>query len=219
MSNILFVCYRHGCRGEFLTHKISQQSIFRKLEAKVVDNRTVITNDFFNKEFLKSYYPKIKKFPKENVVVPSHYFYEDLVDDFPTASFVAIDLPKDVGTFRESLYQRFWNYSTSDRLELLGEIKDKYYKYNGQKNKNHNELKKIIYNILKIKNITFGDIACLVQKIEPTEENKKKLFEMWTLRPLSTLTKEKSLVIPFEEVSTFPLSTIVNYFKKCKGSL
>jgi len=227
MSNILFVCYVHGCRGEFLSHKIAQQDIFKSLEAKVVANRTIITNDFFNKDFLKLKYPIIKRFPNENIVVPSHYFYDELIRDFPNAVFVAIDHPTDIDAFdafNAFLYQRFWNYSTKDKLELIGEVKEKYYMYNKFTNKEKdNKLEKIIYNVLKIKNITFGDIVCIVQDIKPTEENIKKLFikicNRRKLKKLSALTRAKSLVIPYEEVKNFSINTIVDYFKKCSGSL
>ena len=222
MSNILFVCYRQGHRGEFLSHKISQHSIFRSLEAKVVGNRTVILNEFFNKDFLKTKYPKIlNRSIKENIVVPSHYFYEDLFLDFPNAVYIAIDIAKDLDSFNQFLYKRFWEYSTKNQLELIGEVVDKFHHYNISTNEEKdNELEKIIHDVLRIKNITFGDIACMVQQIEPTEENKRKLFKKRKIMGnLSPLSKEKSLVIPYEEVETFPIDTIVDYFKKCNGSL
>lgn len=222
MSNILFVCYRHGHRGEFLSHKISQHSIFRSLKAKFFGDRTVILDEFFNKDFLKSKYPKILKGPvKENIVVPSHYFYDDLFLDFPNAVYISIDTAKDIDSFNQFLYQRYWEYSTKNQLELIGEVVDKFNLYNKFTNEEKdNELKKIMYNVLRIKNITFGDIACMVQQIEPTEENKRKLFKKRKIiGNLSRLSKEKSLVIPYEEVETFPIDTIVDYFKKCSHSL
>jgi len=221
MSNILFVCYMHGHRGEFLSHKISQHSIFRSLKAKVIGGRTVILDEFFNKDFLKKRYPKIlKSLPKENIVVPSHYFYDDLVRDFPDAVYIAIDTAKDVDSFSQFLYQRFWKYSTNDKMELIGEVKDRYNRYNkSTSEEKDNELEKIIYDVLRIKKITFGDIACMVQQIEPTEENKKKLFKKKIIRNLSPLTKAKSLVIPYKEVETFCVDIIIDYFNKCNGSL
>ena len=52
MSKTLFVCYAHGCRGENLSHRISQHEYFCKLEAKTINGRTVITNEHFEKRFL-----------------------------------------------------------------------------------------------------------------------------------------------------------------------
>ena len=52
MTKVLFVCYRHGCGGEYLSHKISTHKLFKTLEIRTVNNRTIITNDFFNKQLL-----------------------------------------------------------------------------------------------------------------------------------------------------------------------
>ncbi len=55
MSNILFVCYQHGCKGEGLSVKISKHDTFKTLNANVVNNRTVILDEYFNKKFLCSW--------------------------------------------------------------------------------------------------------------------------------------------------------------------
>ena len=52
MPNTLFVCYRHGCRGENMAHRISQHPLFRTLVADKVNGRTIIRNDFFDKKFI-----------------------------------------------------------------------------------------------------------------------------------------------------------------------
>ena len=50
MTKTLFVCYKHGCGGEGLTYKISQHNFFKTLKADIVNNRTIIKNDYFDKQ-------------------------------------------------------------------------------------------------------------------------------------------------------------------------
>ena len=88
MTKVLFVCYRHGCRGEYLSHKISTHKLFKTLEIRTVNNRTIITNDFFNKQLLSrnNWLPDIPKLPTDyNIVVPSHHFYDILKDYLPNS--------------------------------------------------------------------------------------------------------------------------------------
>jgi hypothetical protein len=69
MSNILFVCYQHGCKGEGLSVKISKHDTFKTLNANVVNNRTVILDEYFNKKFLCSWpqnFSDLKNNSKEN---------------------------------------------------------------------------------------------------------------------------------------------------------
>ena len=42
MAKALFVCYQHGCKGEFLSHKISTHKFFRTLSKQSVNNRTIL---------------------------------------------------------------------------------------------------------------------------------------------------------------------------------
>ena len=70
MSNILFVCYQHGCKGEGLSVKISKHDTFKTLNANVVNNRTVILDEYFNKKFLCSWpqnFSNLKNKSKEKV--------------------------------------------------------------------------------------------------------------------------------------------------------
>ena len=90
MTKTLFVCYHHGCRGEGLTYKISQHSFFKTLEADIVNNRTIIKNDYCNKQLLNSWIPNWSsiKLPTDiNIVVPSHFRYNKLKKHFPEAYF------------------------------------------------------------------------------------------------------------------------------------
>ena len=218
MTKILFVCYWHGCRGEGLAHKISQHSFFKTLEAKVV-GRTVIQNEFYDKKFLNSWMPEISSLPvpTENIVVPSHYFYEDIAKYFPDASYVSIDVPKDIDKARQKLHDRFNTYKTDNLLELVGECENRVRDINPRASKQ--EVFEFASKILKMKDVTFGDIRCLSRGLEPTEENKQKLINEWSPRALSTETIENTLVIPFEDIDKINIDDIVDYCNKSNGSL
>ena len=219
MTKILFVCYWHGCRGEGLAYKISQHSFFKTLEADVINNRTVIRNEYFDKKFLNAWVPDMSllKAPSDNIVVPSHYFYEELIDHFPTACFISIDVPKDIATAKQKLYDRFSTYKTDNLLELVGECENRIRDYNPGASKE--DVFKFTSKILKMKNVTFGDIRCLAQGLETTEENKRKTLDTWMPAPLSTKSTQNTLVIPYEDVDKVNLDDIVNYCNKSSGSL
>ena len=122
MTKILFVCYHHGCRGERLSVNISQHKDFRTLDAHKVGGRTIIKNDYFDKKFLNSWNPefdKLKNLSGSNIVVPSHLFYDSLVEHYPDALYVSIDLPEDLTVYRQSLYDRFFQYKTQN---IVGRI-------------------------------------------------------------------------------------------------
>ena len=117
MTKTLFVCYWHGCKGEGLARRISQHSFFKTLDANVTNNRTIIKNEYFNKVFLNAWepdWPSIKLPTNINIVVPSHFWYDKLKKHFPEAYFVSIDIPKDIETFKQKLYDRFYTYKTKN---------------------------------------------------------------------------------------------------------
>ena len=215
MTRILFVSYHHGCRGERLSVNISKHKDFKTLEADEVCGRTVIKNDYFNKQFLNSRAPKfdqLKNLSGSNIVVPSHYFYSSLVKYFPDAWYVGIDIPKDMEAYRQSLYDRFFQYKTSDIAELAGECENRIRDYRPQASRQ--EIGKFTKRILQTKGLTFGDIRCLAKGIEPTEQNKMMLLQKHTPTPLYEKTRSNSLMIAYEDVNEVDRDYVVSYFNK-----
>ena len=218
MGKILFVCYVHGCRGEFLSKRISSHPMFKTLTSKQINGRTVITNDYFNKKFLISRSPseeqmkQMEKPDKDNIVVPSHRFYGRLKNYFPDASFVSIDMPKDIEAYKKALFDRYYLYKTKDLLELVGECESSIRIY--QPEASVEDIKNFTIQVLKAKDVDFGDIRCMAQGVESTLENKMKFLDEQPLYPLSEETRNNSLVIPFEDVDNFNINTVVNHFVK-----
>ena len=215
MIKTLFVCYWHGCRGEGLTYKISQHSFFKTLEADVVNNRTIIKNDFFNKQLLNSWIPDMTSMnlpTDNNIVVPSHFFYDVMKEHFPEAYFISIDIPKDLKTFKQKLFDRFYTYKTDNMLELAGECENRFREYKPQASVE--DIMQFTAKIFKIKDVTFGDIRCLAKGVEPTEDNKKILLNSYTLDPLSAETKQNSFVIAYEDIDKTNVENIIDYVNK-----
>jgi len=213
MNRILFVSYHHGCRGERLSVNISQHRDFKTLEADEVGGRTVIKNDYFEKQFLNSWTPRfdqLKNLSESNIVVPSHHFYDNLVGNFPDAWYVSIDIPKNIESFRQSLYDRFFQYKTSNIAELAGECENRIREYRPQATRE--EIGRLTRHILQNGDLTFGDIRCLAKGIEATEENKMALMKNHTPSPLSEKTRSNSLVIAYEDVNVVDRETVVSYF-------
>lgn len=216
MTKTLFVCYAHGCRGENLSHRISQHEYFSKLETKKINGRTVITNEHFEKRFLM--HPRRINFSNmhlpadKNIVVPSHYFVDRLGDIYPEAKYISIDVPKDLGEFKQSLYDRYFEYRTNNFLELMGECEDKFWPYNEQAD--DNDFEEFVREVLSIKNRTFGDILCLAMGMTPTVENKHNLLDDMCPGPLNKKIIQNSLVIPYEDIRTIPVEDIITYVKK-----
>ena len=179
MTKILFVCYRHGCKGEGLSLRLSQHSFFKTLEADIVNDRTIITNDVFNKGLLfrDDVLPKVPELPVDsNIVVPSHHFYDTMKNYVPNSYFISIDVPTsdELDNWRELLYNRYWTYKTKNILELTGECASRYYQIYPEAKRD--DVMSFTAKVLKMKNVTFGDIICLGRDVEPTEENKRMLL-------------------------------------------
>ena len=215
MTKILFVCYHHGCRGERLSVNISQHKDFRTLDAIRIGGRTVIKNDYFEKQFLKSWTPKfdkLKNLSGSNIVVPSHFFYDTLIEHYPDALYVSISLPKDLTMYRQSLYDRFFQYKTQDIAELAGECENRIREYRPSATKD--EIRHFTVEVMKKKSITFGEIRCLAKGIPASKENQMTLLQNHTPRPLTEKTKSNSLVIAFEDVDQVDPDYVVSYFNK-----
>ena len=215
MTKILFVCYHHGCRGERLSVNISQHKDFRTLDAIRIGGRTVIKNDYFEKQFLKSWTPKfdkLKNLSGSNIVVPSHFFYDTLIEHYPDALYVSISLPKDLTMYRQSLYDRFFQYKTQDIAELAGECENRIREYRPSATKD--EIRHFTVEVMKKKSITFGEIRCLAKGIPASKENQMTLLQNHTPRPLTEKTKSNSLVIAYEDVDQVDSDYVVSYFNK-----
>ena len=220
MINTLFVCYAHGCRGEGLAVKISKHSLFRTLEAKVIKSRTIIENDYFDKKFLNSWTPQydyLMNTSEQNLVVPSHHFYDELKKHYPHSTYVAIDIPKDLDEYRNSLYKRFYLYSTNNTAELVGECENRIREYN--KEVSASEVRKFTAEVLRNKVNVFGDIRCMAKGIPATEQNKRELANLHAPSPLSLGTRDNSLVIAYEDVDRVDPDVIADYFRRSSGSL
>ena len=214
MSNILFVCYQHGCKGEGLSVKISKHDTFKTLNANVVNNRTVILDEYFNKKFLCSWpqnFSDLKNNSKENIVVPSHLFFESLKTDYGDQKFVSIDAPKDIDKFRQELYDRYYCYSTNNIAELAGECENRYREYHPDASKT--EVASFTVKCLKKKKITFGEIHCMAKGVDISETNIKRLIANHVPQTLSKETIKNSFVVPYEDVKKINIEDIVEYFK------
>lgn len=215
MTKILFVCYHHGCRGERLSVNISQHKDFRTLDAHKVGGRTIIKNDYFDKKFLNSWNPefdKLKNLSGSNIVVPSHLFYDSLVTHYPDALYVSIDLPEDLTVYRQSLYDRFFQYKTQNIAELAGECENRIREYRPSATKD--EVRNFTVEVMKKKGITFGEIRCLAKGIPASKENQMTLLQNHTPQPLTEETKSNSLVIAYEDVDQVDSDYVVSYFNK-----
>lgn len=220
MDKTLFVCYAHGCRGEGLSVRISQHDLFRTLEANVLNTRTIIENDYFDKQFLNSWPPKYNKLTNksdQNIVVPSHYFYDELKEYYPQSTYVTIDIPKDLHEYRQSLYERFYLYSTNNTAEIIGECENRLREYNNDMSPS--DIKEFTARVLKDKVNVFGDIRCMAKGIPATEQNRRQLANLHTPSPISKETRENSLVIAYEDVGKIDTNVIVDYFRRSSGSL
>ena len=215
MTKTLFVCYWHGCKGEGLAYRISQHSFFKTLDANIINNRTIIKNEYFNKVFLNAWepdWPSIKLPTNINIVVPSHFWYDELKKHFPEAYFVSIGIPKDIETFKQKLYDRFYSYKTKNILELAGECENRIREYNPKASVK--DVMKFTAKIFKMENISFGDIRCYAKNLEPTAKNKKMLLNKYTMDPLSTETKQNSFVVAYEDVDKINVEDIIDYCNK-----
>jgi len=148
----------------------------------------------------------------KNIVVPSHYFFDTLGDIYPNAKFISIDVPKDLGEFKQSLYDRYFEYRTNNFLELMGECKEKFFFYNRQAD--NNDFEEFVREVLSIKNRTSGDILCLARGMTPTVTNKQSLLNKVCPEPLNNKIIKNSLVIPYEDVKTINIEDIITYVKK-----
>ena len=220
MTSTLFVCYNHGCKGERLSVALSQHPLFETLHASRVRGRTVIRNDHFHKALLHSWKPRFDELTNRsgaNIVVPSHWFYDDLSKHYPNECYLSIDVPKDMDQYHTALYERFYLYRTTDVAEILGECENRLRESSADVS--DEEVKSFAARVLAMKDVTFGDIRCMAMGIPATEANQRMLVQKHKPLPLTDNTKNNSLVIPYEQVDDVDVDEVVSYFNRCRGSL
>ncbi len=242
MDKLIFVCYQHGFGGENLSHRISKHALCDKLLVKIEKGRTIIKNDLFNKIFLgfnnnfqysffqnkeklckkvmKDFKQKIDKIKKYNIV-PSHIDAGALRKVFTDSYFITIEPPKTKEQHRccrRHLYNNFWLYKTTDLAEYIGEIYSKIEAFKTKKTEK--EIKKLTKEILsKYKNkLSFGQIQCVINDLEPTIKNMKKLFfSLYGKKKFSYYKKFKKqfniLNISYKDVKNYDIENIFQYFK------
>jgi hypothetical protein len=240
MDKLIFVCYQHGFGGENLSHRISQHPLCDRLLVKTEKGRTVIKNDIFNKVFLgfnnnfqynfqdkeklcikiiKDFKNKIDKVNKFTVV-PSHVDAKILRKFFTNSYFVTIKPPntkEQQQQYLQHLYNNYWLYKTTDITEYIGEIYCKIEMFNDDKTKK--EIKKITKEILsKYRNkLSFGQIQCVLNGLEPSTKNMKKLFSSLhnkeNFRRNDIQIDNKNYVVNFDSAKTIDINKFFTHFK------
>jgi hypothetical protein len=241
MDKLIFVCYQHGFGGENLSHRISQHTLCDELLVKIEKGRTIIKNDIFNKIFLgfnnnfqysfqdkeklckkviKNFKNKIEKIKKYSVI-PSHIDADTLKKFFINSYFIIIESPRTEEQYQQylhHLYDDFWLYKTTNLTEYIGEIYSKIELFKSKKTEK--EIKNLTKKILsKYKNsLSFGQIQCVINDIEPNVENMKKLFSsLYNKKRFKFYNKFKNksniLNISYESVKNYNVENIFQYFK------
>jgi hypothetical protein len=241
MDKLIFVCYEHGFGGENLSYRISQHELCNKLLVDIKKGRTVIRNDIFNKVFLgfnndfkyrfrdkeklcekiiKDFKNKIDKIEKYNVI-PSHIDADILKKKFTNSYFITIESPKTKEQreqYIKHLYDCFWSYKTKNVKEYIGEIYCKIEMFKTKKTEI--EIKKLTKEILsKYKNkLSFGQIQCVINDLEPTIKNMEKLFFLLygkkKFKNYAQIKNQSNILnISYESVKTYNIENIFQYFK------
>lgn len=241
MDKLIFVCYQHGFGGENLSYRISQHPLCDKLLIKIKKGRTIIKNDIFNKIFLgfndnfqysfqdkerlcqsilKDYETKINGMEKYTIV-PSHVDASILQRYFINSFFVIIQPPETTAQYKQylhHLYNDFWLYKTTDVAEYIGEIYSKIELFKSKKTEN--EIKKLTKEILsKYKNtLSFGQIQCVINEMEPSVESMKKLFSSLYSKkrfkfPNKFKNKSNILHMSYESVKNYDIEDIFQHLK------
>jgi hypothetical protein len=177
-KQLVFVCYQAGTGGENFAVSMSKLPAFDPLEFYWSNGkRTVITNEYFNKLFLQTGkfnqaidYANTKSLPPRLQAIPSHYDYDRLLPYFPNSRFIRILTPVDELDkikLKRNLYKKLWLGRLASFAEFCGWCQI----YISQ------ERFEILIKQNKIKmGMTFGQLYCVFDNIEPTKDNVKKLF-------------------------------------------
>lgn len=131
-DKLIFVCYDAGAGGERLSVDISRFPNFRALTYYVTDNnRTIITNDIFEKIFLFSagpferLYNSVSNLDKqfdsnEFYVVPSHWDVNYLEPVFPRSKFIRIISPDNPEILKKAVEEKIFKTTFHNFLEFVG---------------------------------------------------------------------------------------------------
>lgn len=200
MHKFIFVCYEHGMGGERLAVELSNNSFCNYLTHEKHGPRTW-GYDCFNKLFLKNYDADWKKKLPEIEpsklyhVVPSHYTPELLEQVFPDAIYVVINAPrteKGIQSLYRRIYRHVWLTSHNRLDQKVG-----YFIQHAGKYPDRQQLKMLD------KEVTNGEIQCIIQRLEYTKENVKKIFSrtMKLFQPSFDYTDtDKILTIDYEQM-------------------
>lgn len=203
MDKFVFVCYEHGTGGERLAVMLSKIAGCELLEHEVHGKRTW-SYDHFNKLFLKKYDADWKKqivieqSHEAYKLIPSHYRPEILRELFPNALYVVINAPRtkvDIDGLHDRIYNNVWQTTHPKLSQKVG-----YFVQNAGRDPNRDELK------LMSKDVTNGQIQCLIRGVPLDEDNIEKVFAEWL----------KDFGIDFEYVADDKLYT-VNYVDLMEG--
>jgi len=129
----VFVCYKAGTGGEYLSTCISKIESCVHLEYYTTDqNRTIITSDFFEKVFLYSVGPFENLLQKAKIILahnpliqnklhvsPSHWDYDFLIPYFPKSKFIRI-FCDDTELIKKNVEEKINNGKFSTFLEFKG---------------------------------------------------------------------------------------------------
>lgn len=170
MSKFIFVCYNNGCGGEQLAVKISQLDECEPLEFTRRGKRT-IAHDAFKSGLVSVLRKKEISPPNTDLwqVAPAHISPDELVEDFPDSVFVVINMPITNEQKRTHILRkyRYFDMSINDTLQQrVGEYIDR----GGDLNDKQKVMK------LAKKPMSNLDIRCLAKGVEPTKENRRRLF-------------------------------------------
>ena len=214
--------------------------ICNKLVAEKKEGRTIIKNDIFDKIFLgfnnnfqysftdkeklckkiiKNFKNKIGKIKKYSVI-PSHIGADVLKKFFITSYFITIEPPKTKEQhqqYLQHLYNDYWLYKTKNITEYIGEIYCKIEMFKNEKTKK--EIKLLTKEILsKYKNtLSFGQIQCVVNGLEPSYKNMKKLFSSLhkdeKFKHHNITFDNKNYVVSFKSARTIDINKFFTHFK------
>ena len=213
-DKIIFVCYTAGSGGEKVSVEISQLPGMVPLSYyTAIGNRTVITNDIFDKKFLKPLPIKetvdlaeqsLNSKPTTGMhVVPSHYDFVSLLPHFPNSKFIRLlannsDQPQ----VKKNLYKKVW----LGRLPTFSEFTGYCLCYTDKVT-----LAKLLAEKKLNPDMTIGEIQCLLQNQLPTKQNSKRLF--------TEFAKDSFLeILPVEhpQVLDIPYQLSVDFLTKVK---
>ena len=201
MYNFIFVCYNHGAGGENLALQISKSKYCNTLAYDKMGYRTWtydIFDKFFLKPFDKNWQNKLKQVAPTTLVdvVPSHYSPAELKKKFPNELYVVINYPttsKGLVEYRQAVYQKVWLSKHKTLQQKVG-----YWKNNTNKALTRDNVKKLS------KNITNGDIECIIADMPINKKNAKLLFETKMLKMKDKFNfkqKQNIIVTTYEKLS------------------